>query len=78
MDIQTLKIELAQKILSSNRPDILEKIVQLFKTENQDDWWKELPKEVQDSINQGLLDAEKGNVLDHEQVVQEAREKYGF
>ena len=78
MDIQTLKIELAQKILSSNRPDILEKIVQLLKTENQDDWWKELPKEVQDSINQGLLDAEKGNVLDHEQVVQEAREKYGF
>lgn len=66
MDIQSLKIELAKKILSSNKHALLEKVEQLFKTENEDDWWKELPKEIQDSINQGLMDAEKGNVFDHE------------
>lgn len=78
MDIQTLKIELAQKILKSNKSDLLRKVDQLFNMENNEDWWEELPDEIQDSITMGLKDAEEGRVLTHEQVVQEAREKYGF
>lgn len=78
MDIQALKIELAQKILKSNKSDLLRKVDQLFKMENNDDWWAELPEEIQDSITKGLKDAEEGRVFTHEQVVQEAREKYGF
>ena len=78
MDIQALKIELAQKILKSNKSDLLRKVDQLFNMENNDDWWEELPQEIQDSISRGLQDAEEGRVFTHEQVVQEAREKYGF
>lgn len=78
MDIQSLKIELAQKILRSNKPELLEEVERLFRNENGDDWWIELPQEIRDSITQGLLDAEKDNVFDHEQVVREAKEKYGF
>lgn len=78
MDIQALKIELAQKILKTNKSDLLMKVDQLFNMENNDDWWEELPQEVQDSITRGLQDAEEGRVFTHEQVVQEAREKYGF
>lgn len=78
MDIQALKIDLVQKILKSNKPAFLQKVNQLFKDEGIEDWWEDLPKEIQDSINQGLEDAEEGNLLTHEQVVQETREKYGF
>jgi predicted transcriptional regulator len=78
MDILALKIDLAQKILRSNKPDFLQKVEQLFRNEGTEDWWEELPQEIQDSINQGLKDAEEGNLLTHEQVVQETKEKYGF
>jgi predicted transcriptional regulator len=78
MDIQALKIELAQKILESNRADLLQKIDQLFKTESNNDWWEELPVEIQDSIILGLREAETGDLLTHEQVVTEARERYGY
>lgn len=78
MDINALKIDLDQKILNSNKPSLLQKVDQLFKQEKSDDWWDELPKEIQDSINQGLEDIAQGKVLSHEQVVQEAKEKYGY
>lgn len=78
MDIQALKIELAQKILESNKADLLQKIDQLFKKESNNDWWEDLPAEIQDSIMLGLKDAEAGDLLTHEQVVKEAKEKYGY
>lgn len=78
MDIQSLKIELAQKILKSNKPALLQKVNQLFNLEGNDDWWDALPKEIQDSINQGLKDSKEGNIMSHEQIVQEAKEKYGY
>jgi predicted transcriptional regulator len=78
MDIQALKIDLAQKILNSTKPSLLEKVDQLFKMDDNNDWWEELPVEIRDSINQGLKDAEEGKVWSHEHIVQEAKEKYGF
>lgn len=78
MDIQALKIDLAQKILRSNKPDFLQKVELLFRNEGTEDWWEDLPQEIQDSIKQGLKDAEEGNLLTHEQIVQETKEKYGF
>lgn len=78
MDIQTLKIDLARKILNSNTPSVLEKVKQILKEENSEDWWNEIPPEIQEAIQDGLNQAESGDLLTHEQVVQEARSKYGF
>lgn len=78
MDIQALKIDLAQKILKSNKKSLLCEIDLLLKSDESEDWWDELPKEIQDSINLGLKDAVEGNVLSHEQLVQEVKEKYGY
>jgi hypothetical protein len=78
MDIQSLKIELAQKILQTDKPDVLSRVEQLLKTENNDDWWEMLPPEIQETISLGLKDVEDGNLLSHEQVVREAKEKYGY
>jgi predicted transcriptional regulator len=42
------------------------------------DWWDQLPREVQDSIFEGINDIEKGNIFTNDQVIQEAKQKYGF
>ena len=78
MDIQSLKIELAQKILRSTKPELLEEVNRLFRDENGEDWWNELPPEIKNSITLGLKESENDHVFEHEQVVRETREKYGF
>jgi hypothetical protein len=78
MDIQALKIDLVQKILNTQNPKLLFSIKNIFQKEVEKDWWDQLPQEVQDSIFEGIQDIEKGKVFSHDQVIQEAKQKYGF
>jgi len=78
MDIPTLKLELVSKIISTQDTSLLIKISKILQKENPTDWWEELPKEVQESILDGIEEVHQGNVFTHEQVVQEAKQKYGF
>jgi hypothetical protein len=78
MDIQALKIDLVQKILHTHDATLLSTISNLFQKEENTDWWDQLPREIQDSIFEGIRDIEKGKVFTHDQVIHEAREKYGF
>ncbi|MDP3915497.1 MAG: hypothetical protein Q8R96_17360 [Bacteroidota bacterium] len=50
----------------------------ILQKEVEKDWWDQLPREVQDSILEGIKDIEEGNVFTHDQVIQEAKQKYGF
>jgi Mg/Co/Ni transporter MgtE len=78
MDIQALKIDIVQKILSTNNPALLSRVNTILKKEVDKDWWDQLPIEVQESIIEGIHDIEAGKVFTHEQVMQEAKQKYGF
>jgi predicted transcriptional regulator len=78
MDIPALKLDLVQKILNTKNPSLLLKINTIFQKEVEKDWWDQLPREVQDSILEGIQDIENGNIFTHEQVIQEAKQKYGF
>ena len=78
MDIQALKIDLVQKILSTTNPALLSRVNNILKKEVEKDWWDQLPVEVQESIIEGIHDIETGNVFTHEQVMQEAKQKYGY
>ena len=78
MDIQALKLDLVSKIISTEKPSLLIKINKILQQENNPDWWDDLPEEVQKSIMEGIEDVQKGNVFTNDQVVQEARQKYGF
>jgi hypothetical protein len=53
-------------------------VERLFQNENSADWWDGLPDEVQESIMEGIKDIEKGNSYLHDQMIQEARLKYGL
>ncbi len=78
MDIQTLKLDLVSKIISTHDTSLLIKISKILQKEKPTDWWEDLPKEVQELILDGIEDVHQGNVFTHEQVIQEAKEKYGF
>ena len=78
MEIQSLKLELVNKIIHTEDQSVLNKINQLLSDEISEDWWDVLPKEVQESIMEGLKDVEEGRFYTHENVMQEAKQKYGF
>ncbi len=78
MDISALKLDLVQKILNTKNPSLLHKVNTILKKEVEKDWWDQLPVEVQESIIEGIHDIETGSVFTHEQVMQEAKQKYGY
>jgi hypothetical protein len=78
MDIQALKLELVNKIIHTEKQSLLVKINGLLQDDKSEDWWDLLPPEVRDSILEGMDDISEGNVFSHEQVIREAKQKYGF
>jgi len=78
MDIQSLKLDLVSKIINIEKPALLIQINKILQKENKTDCWDKLPEEVKESTLEGMDDIQKGNVFTHEQVIQEAKQKYGF
>jgi hypothetical protein len=78
MDIQALKLDLVERIIQIDQPSILLKINKILQNNSDDNWWEKLPPEIQESIKEGLNDVKNGNVFSHEQVIKEAKQKYGF
>jgi hypothetical protein len=78
MDIQTLKLDLVQRILNTRNEAILAKVNNIFQEESDNDWWNQLPLEVQDAILNGISDINDGNTFTNDQVIKEAKIKYGF
>ena len=78
MDIQTLKLDLVEKIINTEKTSLLLEISDLFSNNAKSDWCDNVPPEVQDSILEGLKDVEEGNTFTHDQVMCEAKQQYGF
>ena len=73
-----MKLDLVLKIINIEKPTLLLEINKILQEGSNTDWWDNLPMEVQESIMEGLENVKNGNVYTHEQVVQEAKQKYGF
>lgn len=78
MNLQARKLELVQMILNTDRPNLLEKVSQILKQEKEADWWDELPLSVQQAIEVGSKEADRGEISPHEEVMKEVRLKYGI
>lgn len=78
MDIQALKLDLVEKIIHTEKTSTLFKIKDLLQDEKADDWWEDLPVEVQESIFEGIQDIKDGKVFTHKEIISEAKQKYGF
>lgn len=78
MNLQAMKLELVQMILNTDRPNLLEKVSQILKQEKEADWWDELPISVQQAIEVGIKEADRGETTPHEEVMKEVRLRYGI
>ena len=63
-DIQNIKIELIQWLTTLDDNSLIQKILDLKKSQTTD-WWSELTEEEKTSIEKGISDAEKGKLNSH-------------
>ncbi len=78
MSLQAKKLELVQLIINTRKPLILKKVEKILKNEEETDWWDEISEEERLSINKGLAEADKGDLLPHEEVMKEVKAKYNL
>lgn len=74
MNLQAKKLELVQLIINTEKPSILQKVEDVFK--NKADWWDEISEDERKSIEKGLAEADRGELIPHEQVMQELKSRY--
>ena len=68
MDIQATKLELLKLLLNTTKESTLKKIEAILK-EDAVDWWEELRDDEKQEIEEGLKQAELGEVTDHKKVM---------
>ena len=78
MNLQARKLELVQLILNTNRPNLLERVSHILKQEKEADWWDELPTSVQQAIEVGIKEADRGETAPNEEVMKDVRLRYGI
>ena len=68
MTLETLKSDLAKKIMETNNHSIINHIKAIFDT-GTSNWFEELPLEVQASVERGLKQSESGQGKPHKEVM---------
>jgi uncharacterized protein YehS (DUF1456 family) len=75
MNLQAKKLELVQLILNTSKPLTLKKVEEVLKKQ-EPDWWDETSEAERQSINKGLAEADRGELVPHEEVMKEIKAKY--
>jgi hypothetical protein len=70
------KNALVKKLLDTEDDVILDQVKALLEDDEDKDFWDELPKHVKESIKRGKVQAERGEVRPHEEVMAEIKSKY--
>lgn len=68
MNIQAEKLNLIKWLAGVNEPSIIKRFIAL-KEEQQVDWWDEIDAEERTEIEEGLVQADRGEVVPHEEVM---------
>ena len=65
-------------ILNTEKPTVLAKVEAIFKNEKGADWWDEISETERNAIKEGLAEADRGELIPHEEVMKEVRAKYNL
>jgi len=68
MDLQSLKIELAKRLLETDDEAVLLQIKEVFEN-NDKDFWNDLPEHVKAGIERGQKQAAEGKFTPHEELM---------
>jgi len=74
MDIQAEKIRLIEWLAGLNDAKTLNEFITL-KKKKEVDWWDEISVEERTEIEEGLAQADKGEVVPHEEVMQKYKNR---
>ena len=75
MDKQTLQTDLIKWFSERKDMETLKKVDQIKQGH---DWWNTISDQEKEAIREGLNQLDNGEGIPHEQVMKEAREKYGI
>jgi len=78
MNLQAKKLEIVQLILNTKKPSILKKVEDVLKKEKSADWWDEISEAEKQAINKGLAEADRGELIPHEEVMKKVKAKYNL
>ncbi|CAM3985234.1 hypothetical protein FLSI110296_07290 [Flavobacterium sinopsychrotolerans] len=78
MDSNSKKYKTNEKLPSVEEETVLYQSKTDLETENQDDFWDELPEQVKQLIEIGLKQSEQGLGKSHSQVMAEIKKKYNL
>ncbi len=76
MNLHAKKLELVQLILNTEKPTVLAKVEAVFKKEKSADWWDEISEGERAAVEKSLAEADRGELIPHEEVMKEVRAKY--
>ncbi|MCK5169741.1 MAG: hypothetical protein KAQ75_07675 [Bacteroidales bacterium] len=65
-------------IINTDKSAILKRIEDVLKKETVVDWWDEISEAEKKSIEQGLAEADRGELIPHEEVMKEVKAKYNL
>ncbi|ARN78529.1 hypothetical protein BST97_11325 [Nonlabens spongiae] len=68
MDIQATKLQLIEMLLRTEKQEVLNRLLSVFK-DNQADWWDELSIEEQHVVQRGIEQMENNQLVDHKDVM---------
>lgn len=76
MNLQAKKLQLVQLILNTEKPSVLAKVEAIFRKEKTEDWWNEISEAERAAIEESIAEADRGELIPHEDVMKEVRAKY--
>jgi hypothetical protein len=68
MDIQAEKLHLIKWLTDVNEPSVIKRFLKLKKTE-ESDWWDTISAEERVDIEEGIKQADAGELIPHEEVM---------
>ena len=67
-DVKALRREI-KKYIDVADERVLRMMYGMLETDTQKDWWDELPMHVKEAVNEGLKQADKGQVISHNEFL---------
>jgi thiamine pyrophosphate-dependent acetolactate synthase large subunit-like protein len=74
MNINETKLELVKIILDTKEEALLEQVKGILSPEG--DWWDKLNAQEKAAIDEGLAQANRGELIPHEQVMEEITKRF--
>jgi thiamine pyrophosphate-dependent acetolactate synthase large subunit-like protein len=74
MNINETKLELVKIILDTKEEALLEQVKEILSPEG--DWWDKLSAQEKAAIDEGLAQANRGELIPHEQVMEEISKRF--